>query len=114
LHSFQPKRLATNIYHLSPPPWGFDFLFALRHNAVRKVGEIMSAREYMKVQAETLPEQVVTEVLDFISFRKFSLNMQESDQDYLESVPVMNEILLEGMDTPLSECVPLSEVWTDV
>jgi len=70
----------------------------------------MSAREYMKAQADTLPEQVVEKVLEFISFQKFSLDLPHNDQDYLESIPRMNEILTEGLATPLSECLSLSDV----
>jgi len=70
----------------------------------------MSAREYMKIQADTLPEQVIEKVLEFISFQKFTLNLPYSDQDYLESIPGMNEIIKEGLATPLSECISLSDV----
>ena len=70
----------------------------------------MTAREYMKTQADTLPEQVIEKVLEFISFQKFSLNLPYSDQDYLESIPAMNDIIKEGLATPLSECITLSDV----
>ena len=70
----------------------------------------MSSREYMKAQAETLPEQVIEKVLEFISFQKFSLDLPFSDQDYLESIPCMNQVLTEGLATPLSECISLSDV----
>ena len=70
----------------------------------------MSAREYMKIQADILPEQVVEKVLEFISFQKFSLDLPYSDQDYLESMPGMNDIIMEGLATPLSECISLSDV----
>ncbi|MCL2216671.1 MAG: hypothetical protein FWB91_06575 [Defluviitaleaceae bacterium] len=70
----------------------------------------MSAREYMKAQADTLPEQIIDKVIEFISFQKFSSDLPCSDQDYLESIPAMNEIIKEGLATPLSECISLSDV----
>lgn len=33
---------------------------------------------------------------------------------YLQVVPGISESIKKGMETPLSECVPLSEVWPDV
>ncbi|MCL1788415.1 MAG: hypothetical protein FWG38_10560 [Defluviitaleaceae bacterium] len=70
----------------------------------------MTSREYMKAQADILPEQVIEKVLEFISFQKFSLDLPWDDQEYLESVPGMSEIIQEGLATPLSECISLSDV----
>jgi len=70
----------------------------------------MSSREYMKAQAEILPEHVVEKVLEFIAFQKFSLDLPYSDQEFLESIPAMNQILTEGLATPLSDCISLSDV----
>ena len=36
------------------------------------------------------------------------------DTTYLESIPGMKESIIEGMNTPLDECIPLEEVWADV
>ena len=33
---------------------------------------------------------------------------------YLMSLPGMYESIIEGTKTPISECIPLSEVWDDV
>ena len=74
----------------------------------------MSGREYAKTQIDTLPEDVVDKVIEFISFQKYSLGMYDNDTDYLSSIPGMTDRIKEGMSTPLSECVPLSEVWSDV
>ena len=70
----------------------------------------MTARDYIKVQADILPEQVIEKVLEFISFQKFSHDLPYSDQEYLESIPAMNDILNEGLATPLTECISLSDV----
>ncbi|GMO47647.1 MAG: hypothetical protein Ta2G_03190 [Termitinemataceae bacterium] len=37
-----------------------------------------------------------------------------SDTKYLNSIPGMAKSIREGIETPLSDCVPLSEVWSDV
>jgi len=74
----------------------------------------MSGRDYAKIQLDTLPEDVIEKVIEFISFQKFSIGMYDNDTDYLNSIPGMTEKIKEGMNTPLSECVPMSEVWVDV
>jgi len=33
---------------------------------------------------------------------------------YLQSIPNMMESIVEGVNTPINECVPASEVWSDV
>jgi hypothetical protein len=38
----------------------------------------------------------------------------DNDTDYLNAIPGMMESIIEGCNTPLSECVPVSEVWPDV
>ena len=74
----------------------------------------MSSREYAKTQIDALPDNVVEKVLEFIAFQKFSLDLFDNDTDYLASIPGMDEKIKAGLNTPLSECVPLSEVWPDV
>ena len=70
----------------------------------------MGIHERAKNQIDTLPETVVLKVLEFISFQKFSFDIPETDQDYLEKIPAMDEILQKGLATPLSECISLSDV----
>ena len=74
----------------------------------------MSNRDYAKTQIDALPESVVDKVLEFISFQFYTLGLFENDDDYLAAIPGMTESIKEGLATPLSECVPLSEVWADV
>jgi len=74
----------------------------------------MTTREYVKTQIDTLPEGAIERVIEFISFQKYSLGLFDNDTDYLMSVPGMAEKIKNGLNTPLSECVPLSEVWADV
>ena len=65
----------------------------------------MSDREYAKTQIDTLPDKAVERVIEFISFQRYSLGLFDSDDDYLASIPGMTESIIEGMATPLSECV---------
>ena len=74
----------------------------------------MSGREYVKTQIDTLPDDVIEKVIEFISFQKFSIGMFDNDTDYLSSIPGMVDKIKAGMNTPLSECVPMSEVWSGV
>ena len=74
----------------------------------------MSNREYAKTQIDTLPDGAVERVIEFISFQRYSLGLFESDDDYLASIPGMSKSIKKGMETPLSECVSASEVWSDV
>lgn len=74
----------------------------------------MTNREYVKTQIDTLPDGAIEKVLEFISFQKYSLGLYDNDTDYLTSIPGMADKIKEGLNTPLSDCVPLSEVWSDV
>ena len=74
----------------------------------------MTTREYIKTQIDTLPEGAVEKIIEFISFQKYSLGLFDNDTDYLMSIPGMSEKIKTGLNTPVSECAPLSEVWADV
>ena len=74
----------------------------------------MNNRDYVKTQIDLLPEIEIEKIIEFISFRKYSLGLHENDTEYLTSIPGMVEKINRGLNTPLSECVPLSEVWPDV
>ncbi len=74
----------------------------------------MTNRDYAKAQLDALPENAIDKVLEFISFQKYSLGLHDSDTDYLLSVPDMAEKIRAGLNTPVAECVSLSEVWPDV
>ena len=74
----------------------------------------MSGRDHVKREIDTLPDAVVDKILEFIAFQKFSLGLLDNDTDYLNSIPGMSESIQKGIETLLSECVPLREVWPDV
>jgi hypothetical protein len=74
----------------------------------------MTNREYLKREIDVLPESVIEKIQEFISFQKYITGIFDNDTDYLNSIPGMSESILEGINTPLSECISLSEVWPDV
>jgi len=74
----------------------------------------MTNREYIKEQLDILPEKAIEKLIEFISFQRYSLGLYDNDTDYLMSVPGMADKVKDGLNTPLSDCAPLSEVWTDV
>ena len=74
----------------------------------------MTNREYIINQIDTLPETAIVKVVEFITFQKYSLGLLNNDTDYFYAIPGMVDKIKEGLDTPLSDCVPLSEVWPDV
>lgn len=74
----------------------------------------MSNREYARSQIDILPDSAVDKVIEFILFQRYALGLFDSDDDYLASMPGMTDSIVEGLNTPLSECVDLTEVWTDV
>jgi len=53
-------------------------------------------------------------VRDFLLFQKYRDVLAMDDNTYLNTIPGMAASIQEGVKTPLSECVPLSDVWADV
>ena len=74
----------------------------------------MTNRDYVKMQIDTLPDNAIEKLIEFISFQKFSLGLFDNETDYLTSIPGMTEKIKDGLNTPLSDCTPLTEVWPDV
>ena len=74
----------------------------------------MTNREYIKAQIDTLPDGALDKIVEFITFQRFTLGLHDNDTDYLLSVPGMTDKIKIGINTPLTDCVPLSEVWSDV
>jgi hypothetical protein len=81
----------------------------------------MTLLEMVKAELDTLPEECLPTVREFVSFQKYQQTHKPlpapdtmSDTEYLKSIPGMWESILEGIDTPLSECIPMEEVWADV
>jgi hypothetical protein len=74
----------------------------------------MTVRESVKKEIDALPDDIINTVRDFILFQKYRNLLETDDYSYLSSIPGMMASIEEGFNTPLSECVPISEVWPDV
>ena len=74
----------------------------------------MNVQEYINNQVNILPEETLVKVADFISYQKFLLGLYENETDYLLSIPGMSKKIIDGMNTPLSECVSEPGLWDDV
>ena len=61
-------------------------------------------------EIENLPEENIGLLRQFLQFLKY----RTSDSAYLASIPGMSNSIRNGVNTPLSECVPLEKVWPDV
>jgi hypothetical protein len=71
----------------------------------------MSAREYAIEQINTLPEAIIEKVLDYIAFQKHRFGFGD-ETDYLMSIPGMMEKIEAASNEPLSEGIPIEELWT--
>ena len=74
----------------------------------------MTIRESVKSDIDTLSDDMLYAVRDFILFQKYRDILEMGDTAYLNAIPGMADSIKEGIKTPLSECVPLSDVWNDV
>jgi len=43
-----------------------------------------------------------------------SVKKEMDDAAYLNTIPGMADSIKDGIETPLSECVPISSVWADI
>ena len=74
----------------------------------------MTIRESVKTEIDALTDEALYAVRDFLLFQKYRDILEMNDTAYLNTIPGMADSIKEGVKTPLSECVPLSEVWADV
>jgi len=74
----------------------------------------MTIRESVKKEIDTLSNEMLFAVRDFLLFQKYRDILEMDDTTYLKSIPGMEKSIKEGIETPISECVPLSDVWADV
>ena len=74
----------------------------------------MTIREAVKTEIDALPDDALYVVRDFLMFQKYRDILEADDTTYLNSISGIADSIKEGTKTPLSECVPLSDVWADV
>jgi hypothetical protein len=76
---------------------------------------VTNKKDRIMARLELLPEDAVDSLDNYLSFLEFQLGIDEDDMESSSAIsPWLRERLLEGMRTPLSECVPLEDVWDDV
>jgi len=74
----------------------------------------MTLREAIKSEVDTLSNESLYAVRDFLLFQKYRNILEMDDASYLNSITGMADSIEDGIKTPLSECIPLSDVWADV
>jgi hypothetical protein len=74
----------------------------------------MTIRESLKNEIDTLSNDALYAVRDFLLFQKYRDILEMDDTTYLNSIPGMAASIDDGIKMPLSECVSLSDVWADV
>ena len=74
----------------------------------------MTIREAIKSEIDVLSDDALYAVRDFLLFQKYRSILEMDDNTYLSSIPGMADSIRKGINTPLDECVPLSDVWDDV
>jgi len=65
-------------------------------------------------EIESLPEENLETVRQFVRFLKYRNLIMQDDTEYLSSIPQMIDSIKEGVNTPLSECSNIKAVWSDV
>lgn len=74
----------------------------------------MTIQETLKNEIDTLPNDTLYLLRDFLLFQKYRSILEVDDTTYLNSIPGMTDSIKDGIETPLKKCVPLSDVWPDV
>jgi hypothetical protein len=74
----------------------------------------MTIRESVKSEIDMLSDDVLYAVRDFILFQKYRDILEMGDTAYLNSIHGMADSIKKGIETPISECIPLSDIWDDV
>ena len=71
-------------------------------------------RQELQRVIDTWPDNRVAALLGFVKSLQPNAEEYDNDTDYLMSIPGMADKIKAGLNTPLADCVPLSEVWPDV
>ena len=74
----------------------------------------MSIKEMIKNEIDTLPDEIVYIIRDFVLFQKYRSLLEMDDTTYLSMIPGMLESIQDGVQTPIHECLESHEVWGDV
>ena len=74
----------------------------------------MITREHIITQLNTLPDDVLEKIAEFISFQKYSLGLFDNDTDYLTSIPGLVDKIKAAASEALEDGIDASEVNFDV
>ena len=74
----------------------------------------MTIRESVKKEIDVLSNEALYAVRDFLLFQKYRDILEMNDDAYLNAIPGMADSIKNGIKTPLSDCIPISDVWADV
>jgi hypothetical protein len=74
----------------------------------------MTIQETIKNEIDTLSNDALYAVRDFLLFQKYRNILEMDDTTYLKSIPGMADSIKDVINTPLTECISLSDVWNDV
>lgn len=64
----------------------------------------MIDRELLKKQLDVLPDFSIEKIIEFVNYQKFLIGYYDNDSEYLASIPGMEKSIVDGLNTPLSEC----------
>ena len=74
---------------------------------------MIAMKEFIS-EIEDFSEDKLEVLQQFAYFLKYREIVTLDDNTYLSSIPGMADSIKEGANTPLSECIPIAEVWPDV
>jgi hypothetical protein len=72
--------------------------------------KMLITKEFIS-EIESLPEENLETVRQFVRFLKYRDLIVQDDTEYLSSIPQMIDSIKEGVNTPLSECKNIKAVW---
>lgn len=67
-------------------------------------------KDILKKEIDTLSEDLLGEVIDFVGYLKMKKGIYENDTDYLESIPMVKESILDGEKEKIEDCKPLKDI----
>jgi len=62
----------------------------------------------------TVADNMLRKMAFLIVQQKNAMGLYSSDTDYLSAIPGMKELIMNGIKTPVSECIDEDELWSDV
>ena len=70
----------------------------------------MTDRASIIKDINSLPDDVLNHVQNYIAFLKFNYNLYDNDTDYINSIPGLTKKILDSVNSPKSEFMPMEKV----